>query len=123
MFAQFRAFNVTNSPRLKMKSIMLCCCASLALNASAALGADAEAGKRLARQRCAVCHIVEPNHRHEVARAPPFEAIRRKFGADPAMLAFNLMGPHAIMHVKLRRRDAVNVAEYIRTLVNDNEIE
>lgn len=106
-----------------MKSIMLCCCAILALNASLALGADAEAGKRLARQRCAVCHIVEPNHRHEVAKAPPFEAIRRKFGADPTMLAFNLMGPHAKMHFTLRHRDAVNVAEYIHTLVNDNEIE
>jgi mono/diheme cytochrome c family protein len=105
-----------------MKPFVLCCSASLALNASVAFG-DAEAGKRLARQRCAVCHIVEPNHRHEVAKAPPFEAIRRKFGADPAMLAFNLMGPHATMHVTLRRRDAANVAEYMRTLVNDNEIE
>jgi mono/diheme cytochrome c family protein len=106
-----------------MKPIVLCCCAGLALNASAALGADAEAGKRLARQRCAVCHIVEPHRRHEVAKAPPFEAIRSKFGADAALLAFNLMAPDAKTHVTLTRRDAGNVAEYIRTLVNDNDIE
>ena len=106
-----------------MKPIVVCCCASLALNVPVALGADGEAGKRLARQRCAVCHIVERNHRHEVAKAPPFEAIRRKFGADPVMLAFNLMGPHAKTHVALTRRDAANVAEYIDTLVNDDDME
>ena len=106
-----------------MRPIVLFCCATLALNASVALGADGEAGKRFARQRCAVCHIVERNHRHEVAKAPPFEAIRRKFGADPALLAFNLMGPHANMHVTLTRRDAANVAEYIRTLGNEDDIE
>ena len=77
--------------------------------------------RRRWRSRKAVCaaavrgvSIVERTHRHEVAKAPPFESIRRKFGADPAMLAFNLMGPHANMHVALTRRDAANVAEYIR---------
>jgi mono/diheme cytochrome c family protein len=90
---------------------------------SSALGADAEAGKRLARQRCAVCHIVEPNQRHEVAKAPPFDAISRKFGANSHMLVFDMIGPHSKTHLRLRHRDAVNVAEYIRTLVNGNDTE
>ena len=104
-----------------MKTILFCCAASIAFNASAALGADVEAGKRLAQQRCGVCHIVEPNQRDEVAAAPPFEAIGRKFGPDSDMLVFNLVGPHAKMNFGLRPREAGDVAEYIRTLVFDIE--
>ena len=85
--------------------------------ASAALGGDAEAGRRLAQQRCAVCHIVEPNQPDEVADAPPFVVIGRRFGDDQDMLVFNLMGPHAKMNFALGRRAATDVAEYIRTLL------
>ena len=109
------------SPRLRMKTILFCCAASIAFNASAALGADVEAGKRLAQQRCAVCHIVESNQRDEVADAPPFEAIGRRFGPDSDMLVFNLVGPHAKMNFGLRPREAGDVAEYIRALVYDIE--
>ena len=101
-----------------MRLFMLCCVASLPIMASAALGADVEAGKRLAQQRCAVCHVVGPNQRDEVAEAPPFDTIARKFGADSDMLLFDLMGPHAKMNA-LRRSDADDVAEYIRSLVKD----
>jgi mono/diheme cytochrome c family protein len=102
-----------------MRLFMLCCVASLPIVASAALGADVEAGKRLAQQRCAACHVVDANQRSEVADAPPFEVIGRKFGADSDVLLFDLMGPHAKMNFALRRRDAANVAEYIQSLVKD----
>jgi mono/diheme cytochrome c family protein len=102
-----------------MRLFVICCVASLPIMASAALGADADAGKRLAQQRCAVCHVVDANQRDEVADAPPFDVIARKFGADSDMLAFDLMSPHAKMNFALRPRDAADVAEYIRSLVTD----
>ena len=101
-----------------MRLFVLCCVAGLPIMASAALGADVEAGKRVAQQRCAACHVVGPNQRDEVAEAPPFEAIARKFGPDSDMLLFDLMGSHAKMNA-LRRSDADDVAEYIRSLVRD----
>jgi mono/diheme cytochrome c family protein len=102
-----------------MKLFVLCCVAGLPVLASAALGGDFEAGKRLAQQRCAVCHVVEPNQRDEVADAPPFEAIGRKFGSDSDMLVFDLISPHAKMNFALGRRDAADIAEYIQSLVKD----
>jgi mono/diheme cytochrome c family protein len=102
-----------------MRLFVLCCVASVALMASAALGADAEAGKRLAQQRCAVCHIVDANNRSEVADAPPFETIGRRFGGDSDMLLFDLISPHAKMNFALRPREAADVADYIRSLLKD----
>jgi mono/diheme cytochrome c family protein len=103
-----------------MRLFVLYCVAGLPIMASAALGADVEAGKRLAQQQCAVCHVVEPNQRDEVADAPPFDVIGRKFGPDVDMLVFDLMGPHAKMNFALGRREATNVAEYIQSLVKDD---
>jgi mono/diheme cytochrome c family protein len=105
-----------------MKPFVLCV-AILPVMASAALGADAEAGKRLAQQECAVCHVVESNQRNETGAAPPFDVIARKFGADADTLMFDLMGPHAKMNFALRRRDAADVAEYIQSLVKDDIID
>jgi mono/diheme cytochrome c family protein len=102
-----------------MRRFVICWVASLPIMASAALGADAEAGKRLAQQRCATCHVVDANQRDEVADAPPFDVIGRKFGADSDLLVFDLMGPHAKMNFRLRPGDADDVAEYIRSLVKD----
>ena len=61
-------------------------------------------------------HIVAPHQRQEIADAPPFEVIGRKFGFDSDMLVFNLMGPHAKMNFSLRRSDAQDIAAYISTL-------
>jgi mono/diheme cytochrome c family protein len=105
-----------------MKLFVLCV-ASLPVMASTALGADAEAGKRLAQQECAVCHVVESNQRNEIGEAPPFEIIARKFGADADTLLFDLMGPHAKMNFSLRRREAADVAEYIRSFAKDDIID
>ena len=87
----------------------------------AALGADIEAGKRLAEQRCAACHIISPAAARRgtlVADAPPFDVIALKFGGDTDRLALNLMGPHAKMNFRLSPPDAANIAEYIVSLRN-----
>ena len=102
--------------RAGMKLTMLFCCAALPLVSASAFGAEAEAGRRLAQLRCSPCHIVAPNQRQEIADAPPFEMIGRKFGFDAAMLIVNLMGPHAKMNFSLGRPDAEDIAAYIGTL-------
>jgi len=93
--------------------------AMLPLITSTAYCGDAARGKRLAQIQCAVCHIVEPNQRDEVADAPPFMVIGNKFGFDPDALVFALVGPHAKMNFSLRRPEAEDVAAYISTLAGD----
>jgi hypothetical protein len=70
----------------------------------------------LAQLRCAACHIVAPSQRQEIADAPPFEVIARKYGANADMLVMNLMGPHAKMNFGLRVTEAEDMAAYIVTL-------
>ena len=96
----------------------LCCCLLLPaiLFASAALAADDDHGRRLAQARCVPCHAVTPERSREVADAPPFETIARKFALNPDMLAFSLLDPHPRMNVALTRREAQDIAAYINTL-------
>ena len=56
---------------MKLAAMGLSLCVVLPLITSAARGGDAQQGKRLALMRCAVCHIVEPNQRDEIADARP----------------------------------------------------
>jgi len=99
-----------------MNKIALLCCLGLPLISVSAFGAEAEAGRRLAQMQCAPCHIVMRSQRQEVADAPPFEVIGRKFGFNSDALVVNLMGPHAKMNFSLRRSDAENIAAYISSL-------
>ena len=100
-----------------MKGFAICCGAILYLAVVyGARGADADAGRRLAQLRCAACHIVARNERDEVADAPPFAVIGRKFGFNYDSIVFALMGPHAKMNFGLMRPEASNVAAYIITL-------
>ena len=92
---------------------------AMLLMTSTAYGGDAAKGKRMAQIQCAVCHIVEPNQRDEVAAAPPFMVIGSKFGFDPDALVFALVGPHEKMNFSLRRPEADDVAAYISTLAGD----
>jgi mono/diheme cytochrome c family protein len=101
---------------MKLAAMGLSLCVALPLISSMAYGSDAEKGKRLAQIRCAVCHIVEPNQRQEIADAPPFMVIGSKFGFDPDALVYALVGPHAKMNFSLRRPEADDVAAYIATL-------
>ena len=80
-------------------------------------GADANNGERIAKSRCVACHIVvAPNLRPEVADAPPFETIARKFDLDPEILVFHLLEPHPKMNFALTRSEANDVAAYMNTL-------
>jgi mono/diheme cytochrome c family protein len=88
----------------------------LPLLATAAYGGNAERGKRLAQTTCAACHIVEPNQRDEIADAPPFMVIGKRFGFDADMIVYALVGPHQKMNFVLRRPEAEDVAAYIGTL-------
>jgi mono/diheme cytochrome c family protein len=79
--------------------------------------ADAGNGERIAQSRCAACHIVvAPNQQREVADAPPFETIARKFDFNPDMLVFHLLEPHPKMNFALTRPEANDVAAYMSTL-------
>jgi mono/diheme cytochrome c family protein len=99
-----------------MKIFAICCIGWLPLLVSEASSGGADAGKQLAQLRCAACHIVVPNQRDEIADAPPFEVIARKFAGNGDLLVANLMGPHVKMNFGLPRSEAVDIAEYIRSL-------
>ena len=84
-----------------------------ALNARAA---DAGRGQRLAQEHCASCHAIAPHMRGEVADAPPFEAIGRKYGHDAGKIAAAIAGPHPKMNFSPRPAQAADVAAYIAGL-------
>ena len=86
------------------------------LLAPAALAADADNGKRLAQARCVPCHAIETDRARQVADAPPFEVIARKFGSNAELLAFSLLNPHPRMNMTLTRRETQDIAAYISTL-------
>ena len=99
-----------------MKSARVAMLLAVVFAAQSAVAADADSGKRLARQHCSPCHIVEPNQRQEVADSPPFETIAQKFGNAPELIAFAILAPHPRMNVALSRREAQDIAAYIATL-------
>ena len=90
----------------------------VSLAPGAAEAADANNGERIAKTSCAACHIVEapPMVRREVADAPPFIAIARKFNFNADMLVFELIEMHPKMNFALTRREANDVAAYMSAL-------
>jgi mono/diheme cytochrome c family protein len=94
----------------------VCLLLPVLLLTSASFAADSENGKRLAQARCASCHAIEPNPARQVADAPPFDVIARRFGDNPEILAFSLLDPHPRMNMTLTRREAQDIAAYISTL-------
>ena len=86
------------------------------LGGTPAFTADPDNGERLAQARCVPCHIVKPDQPSQVADAPPFEVIARKFGPNRDTLAFSLLDPHPRMNLTLTRREAQDIAAYISTL-------
>ena len=91
-------------------------CLLLQIFVAPAVAADADHGRRLAEARCVTCHAVAPSPRREVAAAPPFDMIARKFEVQPETLAFAILDPHPRMNVVLTRREAQDIAAYINTL-------
>ena len=84
--------------------------------ATAALAGDADIGRQLAQSRCAPCHTVGPFQRDEVADAPPFDAIARKFPPGVGDLIVVLRGPHQKMNFRPSQIEAEDIAEYIHSL-------
>ncbi len=84
--------------------------------ATNARAADVGNGRRLAQSHCAACHSVAPQGRSEVAKAPPFDVIGRKYGFDADKIAHAIAGPHPKMNFSPRPADAADVAAYIATL-------
>ncbi len=99
-----------------MKVFTICCASLYFIVVPGARGADADAGRRLAQLRCAACHIVDRSQRNEIADAPPFAVIGRKFSFNSDSLVVALMGPHAKMNFSLSGRDADDIAAYIVAL-------
>jgi mono/diheme cytochrome c family protein len=89
---------------------------AVSLTASNALAADPATGRLLAASHCAVCHAVAPPQRNDVAAAPPFEVIARKYGANEAALVLAILGPHPRMNFVPQRPHAEDIAAYIATL-------
>ena len=84
--------------------------------ASPALAADADNGRRLALTHCAACHAVTPLARGEVAAAPPFDEISRRFGFDAGAILLVISGPHQKMNFSPPPLEAADLAAYIATL-------
>lgn len=99
-----------------MKAILYILSLGAIFIAETAVAADADNGKRIAQLRCAACHIVVPHQREEVADAPPFEAIARKFDSNAELLTAALVSPHPKMNLTLARSEAEDIAIYIATL-------
>lgn len=119
MWAKFQSLvwrrSVKSSPRGLAATVLLAIVASLAL--ADAKAADASNGERIAKTSCAACHIVEASMiRREVADAPPFIVIARKFNSSPDLLVLELLEIHPKMNFALTRREANDVAAYISTL-------
>ncbi len=87
--------------------------AGAALNARAA---DARRGERLAQSECVSCHAVTPAARSEVADAPPFGVIGRKYGFDADAIAHAITGPHPKMNFSPQPAQAADIAAYIAEL-------
>jgi mono/diheme cytochrome c family protein len=99
-----------------MKVFTICCASLYFIAVPVAHGGDADAGRRLAQQRCAACHIVDQIPRNEVADAPPFPVIGRKFDFNADALVAAITSPHPKMNFRVRGRDADDIAAYIVTL-------
>ena len=85
---------------------------------TAAFGADAYNGERLAHRWCAACHVVSASQRQtSTDQAPPFATIAKTPGFDAAKVALFLLNPHPKMpDMALSRIEAGDLAAYIATL-------
>jgi mono/diheme cytochrome c family protein len=79
-------------------------------------GAEADRGQRLAQSHCASCHGIAPPMRSEVATAPPFDVIGRKYGFNADAIVHAIAGPHPKMNFSPRPARAADIAAYIATL-------
>jgi mono/diheme cytochrome c family protein len=87
------------------------------LAATSCLAADSEQGETLVRRWCTGCHLVSADQKAATTDAPPFAAIARRPGFDPAKIEFFLRDPHPKMpNMTLSRVESADIAAYIATL-------
>lgn len=84
----------------------------------AAHAADAGRGEQLAKSHCASCHSVTAQPPREVADAPPFPVIGRKYAFDQIAIAAAIAGPHPKMNFSPNPADAADIAAYVASLRN-----
>lgn len=99
------------------KPLILCAAGVvLSIVAPEALAANADNGRMLAQSHCSACHAIAPRQRDEVADAPPFEVIGRKYGFAVGSLVQAIVGPHPRMNFSPQPNEAADIAAYIATL-------
>lgn len=81
-----------------------------------ARAADAGRGEQLAKGHCASCHSVTAGLPREVADAPPFPVIGRKYAFDQTAIMHAITGPHPKMNFSPAPAAAADIAAYIGTL-------
>jgi mono/diheme cytochrome c family protein len=101
---------------MRIAALVALALAAIVMLAPHARAADAENGRRLAQSHCAFCHAVTPRPPGEVAVAPPFELIGRKYGFDPEAVARAILAPHPKMNFVPGPADAADIAAYISML-------
>ena len=70
----------------------------------------------IAQSVCVACHEIAPRAQREVADAPPFDAIGRKYAFAANAIAQAISGPHPKMNFSPPPREAADIAAYIVTL-------
>jgi len=82
--------------------------------------ADADAGRRLARQWCVECHVVEPTQESASDAAPPFESIALDPSKTPEGLRTWLADPHPPMpNLQLSTGEIEDILAYIQSLAGE----
>jgi mono/diheme cytochrome c family protein len=86
-------------------------------DAAAALAADADHGRDLARRWCAACHIVDAEQKQASADVPPFATVANRQDFSTEKITSFLLEPHPKMpNYPLSRNEAADIAAYIATL-------
>jgi mono/diheme cytochrome c family protein len=89
----------------------------LALASPGVAAGDPEAGRALAEQWCASCHLVSPGQTSATTEAPAFASIAQRAPDALAALAGYLADPHPPMpNFSLTRQEIRDLLAYIASL-------
>jgi mono/diheme cytochrome c family protein len=83
-----------------------------------ALAADPRNGRLFAQRHCAACHAITPHARNEVADAPSFDVIARKYHFNARSLMAAIETPHPKMNLPPSEEYVEDLAAYISSLSN-----
>jgi mono/diheme cytochrome c family protein len=93
------------------------CIFAASLAATSSFAADPDHGETLAKQWCAICHLIGAERKDATTEAPPFASVAKGRDFDAAKLALFLLDPHPKMpNMPLSRAEAADIAAYIATL-------